>query len=199
MKSVWLNRTLVLATYNSGKIAEITNYLAPLHLHILTARDISFPEPIETENSFEGNAALKARAAMKATGHATIADDSGLMITALNGDPGVYSADWAGPEKDFTHAMKRVQNLMCDAQDFTAKFVTVMALCDQNEEVIFTRGEVEGHIRFPAIGTQGFGYDPIFVPQGETRSFGEMSIVEKKSYSHRIRALEKLLDVMLSA
>jgi XTP/dITP diphosphohydrolase len=194
--SLWRDRTLVLATHNKGKIAEIMAYLAPLHLNVLTSLDVEVPEPIETETTFEGNAALKARAAMMATGHAALADDSGVMIEALDGAPGAYSADWAGPEKDFTKAMQRVEDLMRGVQNTKACFVTVMALCDTNGAIHTTRGEIHGHICFPTRGEYGFGYDPIFIPEGETRSFGEMSRDEKAQFSHRIRALQLMLDYM---
>jgi XTP/dITP diphosphohydrolase len=185
--------TLVVASHNPGKVREIMELLAPYRLHVIGAKDLELEEPEETEDSFAGNAALKARFVANATGHIALADDSGLAVTALDGAPGIYSARWA-PGKDFDAAMARVEREMKEkgATDPSAKFVCALALAQPHEEPKIFQGEVHGHLVFPGRGTNGFGYDPIFVADGMTETFGEMVPAAKHDMSHRARAFALL-------
>ncbi|MAK63814.1 MAG: non-canonical purine NTP pyrophosphatase, RdgB/HAM1 family [Maricaulis sp.] len=185
--------TWVLASHNAGKIKELTDILAPFGVALKSAADLDLPEPEETESTFEGNAALKARAACEATGLVCLADDSGLAVDALDGAPGIYSARWAGEPRDFGRAMQRVQDELAGASDRTARFVCVIALARPDGSVSHYRGEVVGEIVWPPRGDAGFGYDPIFRPEGEDRSFAEMTSAEKRALSHRGRALDLMV------
>jgi XTP/dITP diphosphohydrolase len=193
-----LTGRLVVASHNSGKVREIAALLAPLGVEAVSAASLGLPEPEETETTFAGNAALKARAAAEASGLPALADDSGLEVFALDGAPGVYSARWAGPAKDFAVAMERVQDELVarGATDFSARFVCALALAEPGGSVDVFEGEARGRIVFPARGLQGFGYDPIFEPEGHARTFGEMSHEEKLPLTHRARAFEKLLAAL---
>lgn len=186
----------VLASHNKGKIKEISDLLARRGIVLRSAADFSLPEPDETENSFEGNALLKARTACAATGLPTLADNSGLCVAALGGQPGIHSARWAGEPRDFDRAMKKVQDgLEATGQDDrSAAFVCVLALALPDGSHRFYEGRVEGEIVWPPRGDHGFGYDPIFRPEGESRVFAEMSSVEKAGLSHRARAMSKLMS-----
>jgi XTP/dITP diphosphohydrolase len=187
--------TLVVASHNPGKVREIVDLLAPYRLHIISASDLEIPEPEETETTFAGNAALKARWVADRSGHIALADDSGLSVTALDGAPGIYSARWAGPNKDFGFAMARVERELKEtgATDLSAKFVSVLALALPHEEPRLFEGEVHGHLEFPPRGTNGFGYDPIFVADGMTETFGEIDPTLKHTISHRAKAFAKLV------
>ena len=186
--------TWVLASHNAGKIKELQQILAPLGIVLKSATDLDLPEPEETETSFEGNAALKAKAACEATGLVCLADDSGLSVDALDGAPGIYSARWAGEPRDFGRAMQRVQDALADSADRTARFVCVIALARPDGSLTHYRGEVVGEIVWPPRGDGGFGYDPIFRPQGHERVFAEMSAEEKRQLSHRGRALDAMMQ-----
>ena len=188
------SKKLVLATHNKGKIEEIKNLLAPYEIEILSAVDMDLPEPEETENTFIGNATLKAKAAAEITGLPCLSDDSGLSVNAINGEPGVYSADWAGIPRDFDKAMKLVHEKMGDAADKSAYFTSVLVIANPDGSVMTAEGRIDGQIVWPPKGTGGFGYDPMFMPEGETRTFGEMKLEEKKNYSHRARAFKQLLE-----
>lgn len=176
---------LVVASHNPGKLREIVELLAPYGVEIVSAGALGLPEPEETETTFIGNARLKAVAAATASGLPALADDSGLEVIALNRDPGIYSARWAGPTKDFGLAMARVLGLLKDKADRRARFVSALALawpdghCDEFE------GEVWGDIVDAPRGTRGFGYDPIFRPDGYDVTFGEMDPAKKHEMSHR--------------
>jgi XTP/dITP diphosphohydrolase len=185
--------TLVVASHNRGKVREIMDLLVPYRLHVIGAGDLELEEPEETEDSFSGNAALKARFVANATGHVALADDSGLAVTALDGAPGIYSARWA-PEKDFDAAMARVERELQEkgATDLSAKFVCALALAKPHEEPAIFQGEVHGHLVFPGRGGHGFGYDPIFVADGMKETFGEMAPAAKHDMSHRARAFALL-------
>ena len=187
--------TLVVASHNQGKVREIRELLAPWRLHVVGANELGLDEPEETEDSFAGNAVLKARAAAEATHHPALADDSGLQVTALGGAPGIHSARWGGAGKDFTLAMKRVEHELVAKRgsDSSAKFVCVLALATPHEGVEIFEGEVHGHLVFPPRGSQGFGYDPIFVADGMAQTFGEIDPATKHAMSHRARAFEKLV------
>lgn len=190
-------RKLVIASHNAGKAREIHALLAPYGVDVVSAASLNLPEPEETETTFVGNAALKARAAA-ASGLAALADDSGLEVFGLGGAPGVYSARWAGPEKNFRAAMERVWRELSEggAKDFSARFVCVLSLCEPGGEPENFEGDVRGEIVWPPRGEKGFGYDPIFVPNGQTRTFGEMSADEKLPLTHRARAFEKFLAAL---
>lgn len=192
---------IVLASHNAGKLEELKILLKPLGIGVIGAGEAGLTAPEETETTFEGNAALKARAAAAATGLIALADDSGLEIDALGGAPGVYSARWAGADGDHAPAIARVaRELEAADPDGTrraARFVSVLALCRPDGEALLARGTCEGRIVLPPRGTGGFGYDPIFVPDeqpgGEARTFGEMNAAEKRTLSHRSRAMAKMM------
>lgn len=182
----------MLATHNPGKVREIAALLAPYDVEIVSAGDLGLPEPEETGATFEENAKLKAVAAAQASGLAALADDSGLSVNALNGEPGIYSARWAGPNKDFTVAMKRVQDELGDNPDRSAAFVCALALAWPDGHTECFEGRIDGTLVWPPRGGRGFGYDPIFVAAGDSRTFAEIDPAEKHAISHRARAFAKL-------
>jgi XTP/dITP diphosphohydrolase len=182
---------LVIASHNAGKVEEIAALLAPFAIGAVSAGALGLPEPEETGDSFEANAALKAAAAAAASGLPALADDSGLVVPALGGAPGIFSARWAGAAKDFRPAMARVHRELAD-RDRSACFVAVLALAWPDAETALFRGEVAGRLVWPPRGERGFGYDPIFVPDGGTLTFGEMDPAQKHQVSHRARAFAQL-------
>ena len=186
---------LIVASHNPGKVREIKALLGPHGIEPLGAAELGLPEPEETGATFIANAELKARAAADAGHHPALADDSGLWVDALAGAPGIYSARWAGPTKDFRLAMARVEKELREkgAADFTARFVCALSLAMPHGEVKSFEGEVHGKLTFPPRGTLGFGYDPIFIPDGWDQTFGEIDPHVKNAMSHRARAFEKLL------
>ncbi|HEX2592499.1 MAG TPA: RdgB/HAM1 family non-canonical purine NTP pyrophosphatase [Rhizomicrobium sp.] len=190
-----LPKTLVVASHNPGKVREINDLLAPLGIETKGASELGLIEPEETEQTFAGNAELKARAAADVSGLPALADDSGLAVAALDGAPGIYSARWAGPNKSFAFAMARVENELKrkQAKDLTAKFVCALALALPNGGCDIFEGEVHGHLVFPGRGKLGFGYDPIFVADGMSKTFGEIPPETKHGMSHRAKAFAKLL------
>lgn len=190
-----LKGRLVIASHNAGKVREIGELLAPLGVDAVSAAALGLAEPEETEPTFVGNAALKARAAAEASGLRALADDSGLEVFALDGAPGIYSARWAGPTRDFRAAMERVwRELQAGgAQDFSARFVCVLAVAAPGEGVRTFEGEVRGRVVWPPRGDKGFGYDPMFVPEGQARTFGEMAAEEKLPLTHRAHAFAQLM------
>jgi len=187
--------TLVIASHNEGKVREIRELLSLYGLVVKSAAELQLPEPEETGATFADNAALKAKAAADASGFLALADDSGLVVNALDGAPGIYSARWAGPQKDFGAAMARVQRELAErgARDASAKFVCALALAKPNGNTEVYDGEVHGHLEFPPRGSKGFGYDPIFVPAGLAQTFGEIEPAQKHAMSHRARAFEKFV------
>jgi XTP/dITP diphosphohydrolase len=191
---------LVVASHNKGKVREIEELLAPFGCDVMGAAQLGLLEPHETGLTFEDNAILKARAAADASGSMALADDSGLCVTALGGAPGIYSARWAGEDKDFNAAMARVGRELAGAGsiDASAKFVCVLALASPDGTVETFRGEVEGSLVFPPRGDKGFGYDPIFVANGMDKTFGEIDPALKHSISHRAKAFEKLRAVIVA-
>ena len=188
---------LVIASHNQGKIEEIAVLLAPFGIATISAGALGLPEPEENGDSFEANAALKAAAAAAASGLPALADDSGLVVPALDGAPGMYSARWAGPAKDFRAAMARVQRELGD-RDRSATFVAVLALAWPDSDLELFRGEAAGRLVWPPRGERGFGYDPIFVPEGGAETFGEIEPARKHKISHRARAFAKLVAGSLS-
>jgi len=184
---------LVVASHNQGKVEEISALLAPFAIDAVSAGTLGLAEPEETGASFEANAALKAKAAADASGLPAIADDSGLVVPTLGGAPGIYSARWAGPSKDFGFAMKRVHAELGD-RDRSARFVAVLALAWPDGSLELFRGEAPGRLVWPPRGERGFGYDPMFVPLGGSQTFGEMEPAEKHKISHRAHAFAKLVE-----
>jgi len=182
---------LVVASHNAGKVREIEDLLRPLGFRVEGAPAFGIPEPEETGATYEENAILKARAACDETELAALADDSGLSVDALGGAPGIYSARWAGPRRDFAAAMARVARELA-GRDPSAKFVCVLALALPGGATRTFRGEVQGKLVFPPRGTKGFGYDPIFVADGMDKTFGEIEPALKHRISHRAKAFEKL-------
>jgi XTP/dITP diphosphohydrolase len=194
MARVFTGDRLVIATHNQGKLAEIGELLRPFGTAVIGAVALGLPEPEETGDSFEANAELKALAAATASGLPALADDSGLVVPALGGAPGIYSARWAGPERDFGRAMARVEEQLKGKDDRRAAFVAALALAWPDRHVETFRGEVHGHLVWPPRGTRGFGYDPVFVPAGGHETFGEMEPAAKHAISHRADAFRKLVD-----
>ncbi len=192
---------IVLATHNAGKVIEFQTMFEPYDVKIIGADKIGLPEPEETEDTFEGNALLKARHACEITAMPCLADDSGLSVNALDGAPGIYSARYAindKGEKDFDFAMKRVWNDIGDNPDKSAMFVAVLAFVHPDGREYVARGEVNGTLSYPPRGDHGFGYDPIFMPEDETQTFAELGKAGKEKYSHRHRAFLGLMEMMRS-
>jgi XTP/dITP diphosphohydrolase len=184
---------LVLASHNKGKLAELTELLRPYRIEIVSAGELGLPEPDETEADFAGNARIKALAATTATGLPAFSDDSGFCAAALSGQPGHLSARWAGAEKDFAKAMALVNERVGDTADRRAWFVAALCLAwpDQHTETYV--GRVDGSMVWPPRGGNGFGYDPMFVPEGASLTFGEMDPGVKHTVSHRARAFAQVM------
>jgi XTP/dITP diphosphohydrolase len=193
MPRLFLYDRLVIASHNPGKVDEIAALLAPFDAAIVAAASLGIPEPEETGDTFEANAALKAKAAVEAAGLPALADDSGLVVPALGGAPGIYSARWAGPAKDFRVAMERVNRELGDG-DRSTSFVAVLALAWPDGHAELFRGEVPGTLTWPPRGNRGFGYDPMFIPVGGALTFGELDPAEKHRISHRARAFAKAVE-----
>ncbi|WP_306014892.1 RdgB/HAM1 family non-canonical purine NTP pyrophosphatase [Oceanicaulis sp. MMSF_3324] len=190
-----------IASHNKGKIKEIAELIAPYGLAAEGAESLGLPEPEETEKTFTGNALLKARASAEACGLVSLADDSGLEVTALDGAPGIYSARWAGEPRDFYAAMDKVRTELeaKSATDYSARFVCALALAHPDGETRVYEGEVRGQLNFPPRGEKGFGYDPIFVPDGHTLTFAEMDPAIKHAMSHRAHAFKLLVEDIFGA
>jgi XTP/dITP diphosphohydrolase len=184
---------LLIATHNPGKRAEIATLLAPFGVGVVGAAELGLAEPEETGTTFEANAALKALAAASASGLPALADDSGLVVPALAGAPGIYSARWAGPDRNFARAMALVEERLAGKADRRAMFVAALALAWPDGHIECFRGEAHGTLVFPPRGKRGFGYDPIFLPERGTLTFGEMAPEEKHAVSHRADAFRKLV------
>lgn len=189
---------LIVASHNQGKVREIRDLLAPFGMEVVSAGDLDLPEPEETEDSFIGNAALKALAAAKAANLPALSDDSGLAVDALDGAPGICSARWAGPSKDFAKAMETVHDKMGDAGDRTGHFICAMCLAWPDGHTETFEGRVTGTLVWPPRGSNGFGYDPMFQPEGHAITFGEMDPAGKHAMSHRARAFAALVDACLA-
>ena len=190
--------TLVAATHNPGKAKELVALLDG-RFTILSAGELNIPEPDETESTFVGNALLKARHAADLSGQIAIADDSGLSVTALDGAPGIFSARWAGPSKDFAEAMAKVEERMIEtgSDDRSAWFTSALAVAWPDGPSVVVEGIVRGDLVFPGRGVHGFGYDPIFIPDGQGQTFGELDPVLKDSISHRAVAFAKLKAALM--
>ena len=201
---------IVVASHNSGKVREIVDLLGPFGIAVKSASELGLAEPEETGTTFEANAILKAKAAAGASGLVALADDSGLAVDALDGAPGIFSARWAGQTKDFSIAMRKVEDALAENGATThdkrrAQFVAALALATPQGEVETFTGRVEGTLVWPPRGDKGFGYDPVFLPDGHSRTFGEMSAEEKHGWrpghtdalSHRARAFQLLAQRFL--
>lgn len=184
---------IVVATHNPGKVREL-GLLLDGRFNLVSAGELNLPEPEETEVSFVGNALLKARLAADASGMIALSDDSGLSVTALSGAPGIYSARWAGPDKDFYEAMAKVKRRMIESDDRSthAWFTCALAVAWPHGPAFVVEGRVDGHLTFPPRGLNGFGYDPIFVLEGQDLTFGEMDPKIKDDLSHRMKAFDQL-------
>jgi XTP/dITP diphosphohydrolase len=187
---------LVLASHNPGKLTELADLLRPHAVTVISAGSLGLPEPPENAPDFVGNARIKALAAARATGLPALADDSGFCVAALHGAPGVLSARWAGPSKDFDAAMARVHRGMADAADRRSWFIAALCLAWPDGETATFVGRVDGSATWPPRG-KGFGYDPMFVPAGSARTFGELEPAEKHTVSHRARAFAQFLPACL--
>ncbi len=191
--------TLVIASHNPGKLREIADLLEPFGMTVTSAGDLGLAEPEETGATFAENAALKARAATQGTGRPALADDSGLAVYALGGQPGIHSARWAGPDKDFGAAMARVERELGQTADRRAAFVCALCLAWPDGAQETFEGRIEGRLTWPPRGGRGFGYDPIFVAEGFDITFGEMEPAEKHKISHRAQAFAKLARAVFEA
>jgi XTP/dITP diphosphohydrolase len=189
---------LVVATHNPGKVPEIAALLGG-GFELVSAGELGLPEPDETETTFAGNSLLKARAAAERSGLIAIADDSGLSVAALDGAPGIFSARWAGPAKDFTQAMAKVEERLDEtgSDDASAWFTSALAVAWPSGPAVVVEGKVMGRLTFPARGSRGFGYDPIFVPDGHALTFGEMEPAAKDAISHRAVAFARLKAALI--
>ena len=208
-------KTIIVASHNAGKIREIEDLIGPFGFSAKSAAELNFEEPDETGTTFEENATIKALASAKASGLPALSDDSGLVIDALDGAPGVYTANWAETAdgtRDFAMAMEKVEKALAEkgvteARDRTARFVSVLCLAWPDGHTELFRGEVEGHVVWPPRGQKGFGYDPVFQPEGYETTFGEISAEEKHGWkpgdasalSHRARAFKIFVETCLKA
>ena len=185
---------LIIASHNPGKVSEIADLMLPFGVEVISAAELNLDEPEETGETFVDNALLKAHAAAKAANLPALADDSGLAVNALAGAPGVYSARWAGPGKDFVVAMEKVEELLRGSEDRSSMFVCALALAWPDGHAEVFEGFVEGEITWPPRGEKGFGYDPIFTADGENITFAEMDPSRKHTMSHRADAFRKLVS-----
>ncbi|WP_448028631.1 RdgB/HAM1 family non-canonical purine NTP pyrophosphatase [Bradyrhizobium liaoningense] len=200
---------LVIATHNPGKLAEMRELLAPYGIEAVSAGELGLSEPDESGSDFRSNAAIKAIAAARATRLPAFADDSGIVVDALDGAPGIYSARWAGPSKDFNAAMAQIERLLQERGAGTpdkrkAHFVSALCVAWPDDHLEEVEARVDGTLVWPPRGNAGFGYDPMFLPDGHTRTFGEMESIEKHGLpplglglSHRARAFVKLAEICL--
>lgn len=198
---------LVIASHNAGKVREIRDLLGPYGIEPISAADLGLPEPAETGTTFAENALLKAHAAARGADCVALADDSGLCVAALDGAPGVYTADWAErqpfegpPGRDWYMAMGKVEGMLAERGsdiDRSASFVSTLALAWPDGEAALFEGKIDGRLVWPPRGKQGFGYDPVFMPEGEARTFAEMDFATKQAMNHRARAFAKLVSACL--
>lgn len=184
---------LVIASHNPGKVREIGELLAPFGAEVVSAGALGLPEPVEDGLTFIANAEIKARAAALASGFPALADDSGLVVHSLGGEPGIYSARWAGPDKDFQVAMRKVEQALENTQDRSAHFACALTLCWPDGHVESFEGQVQGNMVWPPRGNKGFGYDPTFMAEGMEITFAEMDPTAKHAISHRAEAFRKLV------
>ncbi|MEL6244775.1 MAG: RdgB/HAM1 family non-canonical purine NTP pyrophosphatase [Pseudomonadota bacterium] len=190
---------LIAATHNPGKVRELKDLFEPAGLVVRSAIELDLPEPAETEQTFAGNALIKARSACAATGEPALSDDSGLEVSALGGMPGVHTAIWAGEPRDFYRAMEKVETLLQEtgSNDRRARFVSTLAVVWPDGDEVAFEGFVSGQLVWPPRGERGFGFDPVFVADGEHETFGEMEPAKKHAMSHRADAFAKLKAALL--
>lgn len=193
-------KQLVIASHNTGKLREMEELLAPLGVEVISAGACGLPEPEETGLTFEENALIKAQAAGLATGLPALSDDSGLVVPAIGGAPGIFSARWTGPEKDYATAFARIQRELAEHNVTDthpgAYFACVLGLHLPDGSMHSFEGRVDGRLTFPPRGLLGFGYDPIFMPEGSSHTFGEIPAAQKNAMSHRARAFAKLIEFL---
>ena len=196
MKKKIDNEKIIIASHNEGKVSEIKDLLKNYNLKIMSSSELGIDEPEENGSSFEENALIKSTTTSKLSKIVSISDDSGLCVNSLNGDPGIYSARWAGPDKDFLYAANKINKSLIekDSKDLSAYFICVLAVSWPNGDYKTFKGRVDGTLTFPPRGNNGFGYDPIFIPKGETITFGQMSRLKKMKMDHRFLAYKKLLN-----
>ena len=197
-----MKKKVIVASHNSGKVREIKNLLKPYNFDVQSASDLKIKEPKETGKNFIENAILKASYVSKKSGCIALADDSGLCINLLNGEPGIYSARWAGKDRDFKLAIKKIEKKLIKITShsnvkYRSHFCCALALSFPTGKTISFQGKVYGQLQFPAKGLNGFGYDPIFVPNGYKKTFGEMNYSYKERISHRQKAFKKLKKYLL--
>lgn len=185
---------LVIASHNKGKVREIGELLAPFGVETVSVGELGLPVPVEDSDSFIGNAEIKSLAAAKASGLPSLSDDSGLEVHGLGGEPGIYTADWAGPDRDFTLGMKAVIDKLGDNPNRSANFTCALSLAWPDGHTESFEGKVFGSVTWPMRGERGFGYDPIFIPEGHDLTFAEMDPVDKHAMSHRADAFRQLID-----
>ncbi len=193
METAIPGKRIVIASHNAGKVREIADLLKPLGLSVVSAGELDLEEPEETGDSFAANAELKARYVADASGLPALSDDSGLVVPALGGAPGIHSARWAGPGRDFGIAMEKVEQGLSGKTDRGAYFVCALCLAFPQGSAEVFEGRVDGTLVWPPRGDKGFGYDPVFCPEGHDITFGEMEPSDKHAMSHRARAFAKLL------
>jgi XTP/dITP diphosphohydrolase len=189
---------LVIASHNAGKLREIADLVAPFGIDAISAGSLGLPEPDETGTTFRANAELKALVAAEGADLPALADDSGLVVPTLGGAPGIHSARWAGPQRDFLRAMTRVEKELGASKDRSAFFLCALALAWPDGHCDSFEGRVDGSLVWPPRGARGFGYDPVFLPDGETLTFGEMAPAQKHAMSHRARAFSQLVSACLA-
>lgn len=193
-----IGKKLLIASHNTGKVREFDDLLKPYEIQCISAKSLNLPEPEEDGQTFEENAKIKALSACMLSKQVSISDDSGLCVTALDGKPGIYSARWAGPEKNFLKAAEKIQEELYEKKDYSAKFVCALTLAWPDMYYESFVGEIYGKLTFPPKGDKGFGYDPIFIPTGYNETFGQMDIRKKESISHRSVAFNKLIKAHLT-
>lgn len=193
MARKFTEKKLVIASHNAGKVREIGDLLAPFGVDVVSAGELGLDEPEETGTTFIENAVIKSEAAAKAANLPALADDSGLVVHALDGEPGIHSARWAGPERDFMLAMKKVEEALGNKEDRSAHFAAALTLTWPDGHTEAFEGRVDGQLVWPPRGQNGFGYDPVFVANGQTITFGEMEPAKKHAMSHRADAFKKLV------
>ena len=192
MKKKIDNEKIIIASHNEGKVSEIKDLLKNYNLNIISSSELGIDEPEENGSSFEENALIKSSTTSKLSKTISISDDSGLCVNSLNGDPGIYSARWAGPDKDFLYAANEINKSLIEkkSKDLSAYFICVLAVSWPDGDYKTFKGRVDGTLTFPPRGNNGFGYDPIFIPKGYESTFGEMEPKYKHSISHRNKAFE---------
>jgi len=195
MARVFSGASLVIASHNAGKVREIQALLAPFGAHVISAAELNLDEPVEDGKTFIANAQIKALAAAQASNLPALADDSGLCVHALGNDPGIYSARWAGPDKDFSIAMQKIEDALkaTPGTDRSAHFTCALTLAWPDKHVETFEGQVTGSMIWPPRGSQGFGYDPAFIADGHSLTFAEMEPEQKHAISHRATAFTKLV------